>query len=364
MRNRAKAITLGILRAVAIMAGIVILLWFLYQIQELILFIGLALVLSLIGRPVVQFLKHRCKFGNALASVTTLLLILGGLALLLSIFIPVIIEQGKHISKIDFNQVKQDLNELNIQASDYLGVDHFQLVEAFKRSSYVQNFNVELIPSFLQILFGSIGSLVVGIFAVLFILFFLLKDESLLARSVLTLSRTGDEEKYKRVLLKINELLSRYFIGLLLQMTILVLFYSVLLLYLEVEDAIAVALICAFLNIIPYLGPLIGWALMLLVIVSNNLGADFSTGLLPLLLIASIGYAIAQLFDNLISQPVIFGRSVRSHPLEIFMVILIGGFLFGIIGMVLAVPTYTSIKVIAKEFLSEHKVVKHLTRNL
>ncbi|QAA83198.1 AI-2E family transporter [Aequorivita sp. H23M31] len=346
------------------MAGIVILLWFLYQIQELILFIGLALVLSLIGRPVVQFLKHRCKFGNALASVTTLLLILGGLALLLSIFIPVIIEQGKHISKIDFNQVKQDLNELNIQASDYLGVDHFQLVEAFKRSSYVQNFNVELIPSFLQILFGSIGSLVVGIFAVLFILFFLLKDESLLARSVLTLSRTGDEEKYKRVLLKINELLSRYFIGLLLQMTILVLFYSVLLLYLEVEDAIAVALICAFLNIIPYLGPLIGWALMLLVIVSNNLGADFSTGLLPLLLIASIGYAIAQLFDNLISQPVIFGRSVRSHPLEIFMVILIGGFLFGIIGMVLAVPTYTSIKVIAKEFLSEHKVVKHLTRNL
>lgn len=348
----------------AILAGILLLLWFLYQIQALLLFIGLAIVLSLIGRPFVHFLKRRLKLGNTLASVLTLLLILGAIGVLLSIFIPVIIEQGKHISRIDFNQVKQDLNELNIQASDYLGVDHFQLVEAVKRTSYVRNFNVEIIPSFVEILFGNIGSTIVGIFAVLFISFFLLKDESLIARSVLVFPQRENEEKYKRILIKINELLSRYFIGLLLQIAILVLFYSVLLLYLDVNDAIAVALICAFLNIVPYLGPVIGWVLMLLVIVSNNLGADFSTGLLPLLLIASGGYGLAQLFDNLITQPVIFGRSVRSHPLEIFIVILIGGFVFGIPGMILAVPTYTTIKVVAKEFLAEQKIVKHLTRDL
>lgn len=364
MKFTSKAIALGILKALAIVAGIVLLLWFLYKIQALILFIGIAIVLSLIGRPLVRFLKLRLKFSNTLASVFTLLLIIGALAMLMRIFVPVLVEQGKRIAQIDFDQVKQDLNELNIQASDYLGVDHFQLVEAVKQSEYVQNFNVEIIPSFLQILFGSIGGMVVGFLSVLFISFFLLKDESLIARSVLTLSRRGDEEKFKRIMIQINELLSRYFIGLLLQIMILILFYSVLLLYLDVNDAIAVAIICAVLNIIPYLGPLMGWLLMLLVIVSNNLGSDFSTGLLPLLTIATIGYAIAQLFDNLITQPVIFGRSVRSHPLEIFMAILIGGFLFGIIGMVLAVPTYTSIKVIAKEFLSEHKVVKNLTRNL
>ncbi len=194
--------------------------------------------------------------------------------------------------------------------------------------------------------------------------FFLLKDENLIARSVLAFAKTGDEEKFKRILIKIKELLSRYFIGLLLQIFILALFYSVLLLYLDIRDAVAVAIICAFLNIVPYLGPVIGWVLMLLVIVSNNLGADFSSGLLPLLLIASGGYALAQLFDNFISQPVIFGHSVRSHPLEIFMVILIGGLVFGIPGMILAVPTYTTLKVIAKEFLSEYKIVKRLTRNM
>ncbi|WP_258455309.1 AI-2E family transporter [Aequorivita sp. CIP111184] len=364
MKTTAKAITLGILRALAVMVGIIIFIWFLYEIQALILYVGLALVLSLMGRPLVLFLRKRFRFGNTLASVFTLLIIIGTFSLLLSIFVPIIIEQGKHISQIDFEQVKRDLNELNIQASDYLGVDHFQLVEAIKRTTYVQNMDIEIIPSFIDIFFGNIAGTIIGIFSVLFISFFLLKDEYLIARTVLSLAKTGDEEKFKRILIKIKELLSRYFIGLLLQIFILSLFYSVLLLYLDIRDAIAVALICAFLNIVPYLGPIIGWGLMLLVIISNNLGADFSTGLLPLLMIASGGYAIAQVFDNFISQPVIFGHSVRSHPLEIFLVILIGGFVFGIPGMILAVPTYTALKVIAKEFLSEYKVVKRLTRNL
>lgn len=364
MKKTAKAIALGILKALAILVGILILLYFLYQIQALILYIGLALVLSLIGRPVVLFLRKRLKFGNTFASVITLLLIMGSFSLVLSIFVPIIIEQGKHISQINFEQVKRDLNELNIQASDYLGVDHFQLVEAIKRTTYVQNLDVEIIPSFIDIFFGNIAATIIGIFSVLFISFFLLKDESLIARSVLVFAQSGDEQKFKRILIKIKELLSRYFIGLLLQIFILSLFYSVLLLYLDVRDAVAVALICAFLNIVPYLGPIIGWVLMLLVIVSNNLGADFSTGLLPLLIIATCGYAIAQIFDNFISQPVIFGHSVRSHPLEIFIVILTAGFVFGIPGMILAVPTYTAIKVVAKEFLSEYKIVKRLTHNL
>ncbi len=364
MITPSKAITLGILRALAVLVGIVFLVWLLYEIQALILYIGLALVLSLIGRPLVLFLQRRLRFGNTFASVITLLLILGTFSLLMSIFVPIVIEQGKHISQIDFEQVKADLNELNIQASEYLGVDHFQMVEAVKRTSYVQNLDVEIIPSFIDIFFGNIASTIIGIFSVLFISFFLLKDENLIARSVLAFSKRGDEEKFKRILITVKELLSRYFIGLLLQISILALFYSVLLLYLDVNDAVAVAIICAFLNIVPYLGPLIGWVLMLLVIVSNNLGADFSSGLLPLLLIATGGYSIAQLFDNFISQPVIFGHSVRSHPLEIFIVILIGGFVFGIPGMILAVPTYTTLKVVAKEFLSEYKIVKRLTKNM
>jgi predicted PurR-regulated permease PerM len=77
-----------------------------------------------------------------------------------------------------------------------------------------------------------------------------------------------------------------------------------------------------------------------------------------------IGYFIAQMIDNFISQPKIFSKATKAHPLEIFLVIIIGGLLFGVIGMVVAVPSYTALKVILKEFLSENKIVKSLTKDL
>lgn len=361
--DTAKSITTGILKALAIIVGIVLLLWLLFKVKAIILYIGLAIVVSLMGRPLMKFLERRLRIGKVLAALITLVLFGASISLLVSIFIPVLVEQGKNLSQIDFDQVKRDLLELNIQASDYLGFD-IPIIESIRQSDYMKNFNFAIVAGILEVIFGSIGSAFVGIFSVLFISFFLLKDETLFGRAVMTFARRGDEDKFRRILFKIKELLSRYFIGLLIQISILALFYSVLLLYISINDAIAIALFCAFLNIVPYLGPLIGYSVMVFVVVSNNLAVDFSSELLPLLIIISIGYLLAQLFDNIITQPLIFGRSVRSHPLEIFIVILAGGFIFGILGMVLAVPVYTSLKVIAKEFLSEYEIVEKLTKNL
>jgi predicted PurR-regulated permease PerM len=71
-----------------------------------------------------------------------------------------------------------------------------------------------------------------------------------------------------------------------------------------------------------------------------------------------------QLIDNNINQPLIFSKSTKSHPLEIFLVILIAGFISGILGMIIAVPLYTIIKVIAKEFFPENSIVKLITKNI
>ena len=363
MKTAAEAITLGILKALAVVLGIAVLLWILFKIQALILYIGFAIVISLIGRPIVILLQKRLRLGNVFASLLTLMLFAGTIALLISIFVPVLLDHAKNMSKIDFVQVKRDLHELNMQASDYVGIE-LPIIDGIRQSEFIQKMNLSTISKGVEFIFGSVGNIFVGIFSVLFISFFLLKDETLIGRTVLTIARSKDEDKFKRILIKIKELLSRYFIGIMVQISILILFYSVLLLYISIENAIAVALFCAFLNIVPYLGPLIGYGVMLLVIVSNNLAADFSTDLLPLLVIASIGYLLAQLFDNIITQPLVFGRSVRSHPLEIFIVILSGGFIFGMLGMILAVPFYTSLKVVAKEFLSEYAIVEKLTKNL
>jgi len=149
-----------------------------------------------------------------------------------------------------------------------------------------------------------------------------------------------------------------------LQVIILFVLYSIILLIVGVENALIIAFFCALLNLIPYLGPVIGSILMMGFVISDNLGADFTEVIFPKLIIIAIGYALVQLLDNFVNQPLIFGKSVKSHPLEIFIIILIAGLLFGVLGLVLAIPTYTAIKVISKEFLSEYKIVKKLTKNL
>lgn len=361
---KSKTIAKGLLKALAVVAGVVLLLYVLFKIKSLLLFIFIAGVISLICRPLVSFLKNRLKFGNTMASFTTLILVGVFLVSILRIFLPIILEQSKNISEIDFEVVKTDLNELSIQASDYLGMEKIDIIETIKRTEFAANFDSEFVGSFVEVFFENVGDVVIGLFSVLFVSFFLLKDEKLIAKAVTSFSDHGNERRSIVVFSKVKELLSRYFIGLLIQTLIIALFYLGLLMYLDVKNALAIAIICAFLNIVPYLGPLIGGVLLVLVVVSNNLGADFSTELLPLLVKVLIGVSVVQLIDNLISQPIIFGKSVRSHPLEIFLAIVIGGLLFDIGGMILAVPVYTTIKVISKEFLSEYKIVKHLTKNL
>lgn len=163
---------------------------------------------------------------------------------------------------------------------------------------------------------------------------------------------------------KIKNLLSRYFVGLLLQIFILFVIYTVVLLIVGIENAVVIAFLCALFNIIPYLGPIIGGSIMIILTMTSNLGADFSAVILPKTGWVFLGLVIGQLVDNFFSQPFIFSSSVKSHPLEIFLIIIIAGLLFGVVGMIIAVPGYTAIKVILKEFLADNKIVMSLTKNL
>lgn len=360
-----KTITYGLLRAIGIIAGVLIFLFFLYKIQSVIVYIAIASVIALIGRPIVIFLKNRCYFPNQLAVVSVLILTMTIFLGLISLFVPIIIEQSRNLSHIDIQSLQDDLGVLNRQVSDYLGLEkEINLLASLQNTTYFRDFSFEMIPNFLNTLFSGFGAGMIAVFSVLFISFFFLKDSNLMINSVLVFSNHGDEAKFKRVFDKIKVLLSRYFVGLTMQIFVLFVLYYVLLMVFEINNAIAIAIICAALNVVPYLGPIIAGVLMLLFVISSNLGAEFSSVILPKVTYVLAGYSVAQLIDNFINQPLIFGKSVKSHPLEIFLTILIAGLLFGVVGMVVAIPTYTAIKVIAKEAFSEYKIVKKLTRDL
>ena len=108
----------------------------------------------------------------------------------------------------------------------------------------------------------------------------------------------------------------------------------------------------------------LGAVIMFMLSMISNIGLDFQTEILSTSLWIMFWYLIAQLVDNFASQPLIFSKTTKSHPLEIFLIIIIGGLLFGIVGMITAVPMYTALKVILKEFLSDNKIVKSLTKDL
>jgi predicted PurR-regulated permease PerM len=170
--------------------------------------------------------------------------------------------------------------------------------------------------------------------------------------------------KIKVILTHSHELLRRYFLGVALQSMIMASMVGISLYALGIQNAFLIGLFAGMVNVIPYLGPLLGASLGILIALTTSLHMDFEAQLFPLLYKVVMVFAGAQLVDAFVVQPNVLGSSVKAHPLEIFIVILMASTIGGVIGMVLAIPVYTILRVIAREFLSEYKIVDSLTRPL
>lgn len=359
-----RIIANGILKALLSVVGIILALLFLWKIKAVLLYIALASVMSLIGRRFVIFFNKRLKFPNTLAVIVTITLFIAIVGMLIALIVPLLIEQSQNIAKINIVRLIDEIQLLFADIDAYFkaqGVNIFETLDKIDLSSFVQFISVSTI---FEKVINFFGSFAIGAFSTLFIAFFMLKDSALLDRMIFTLVPIHYEEKARKSWEIIIELLSSYFTGLATQVLILFVFYLLLFTIFDIKNALIISFLFAMLNLIPYIGPLIKLVLITIISLTSNLGADFQTVVLPTTIYVLIGYGFIQLFDNLINQPLIYSKSVKSHPLEIFIAILIFGTLFGVIGMVVAVPFYTAIRVILKEFLSENKIVQSLTKNL
>ncbi len=356
-----KIIANGIVRAVLTLAAIFVLLVFLYQIQTVIIYLFVALILSMIASPVVFFLKRKLKFPHIVAVLTTLIFLLSLLAGFIMMFVPLIVTQSENLSLLDTAKLETDVLDLVHQVNDYFGIDTQKMI---KESNITSKLNFNFIPVFLNSLLGILSGFGMGLASVMFITFFFLKDRKLFFVGAKKLLPDEHEDKILNSLRKINYLLSRYFIGLIIQMTVLFVLYLTVLLIFGVKNAFIIAFITALLNIIPYIGPVIATVLVIVLTLLGNIGPETQGEMLSTTLYVVIGYSVAQFIDNNVSSPLIFSNSVNSHPLEIFIVILISGFVFGVLGMIVAIPLYTVMKVIAKEFFPKNPVVKALTKDL
>ena len=354
----------SLLKSIIYLISLILIGYIIYELKIILGYLIIASILTLLARPVVKLLTSKLKFGSTLASIVAISFILIVISGVISLLIPLVLEQGKNLSLLNVNAFQDKINTLYIEFNGYLNKFNIDLNQSLVDIEGLTKNSVEAIPVLLNSVGSILGSITLGILSVIFITFFLLKDGEYFEKLFTQLFPTKMKKRIEKSLIEIKVLLSRYFLGLLFQITILFTMYTIILLIFGVKDAIVIAFLCALLNLIPYIGPLIGIILMSFLTMTSYLGQDFSSVIIPKTIYVIIGYVFAQLIDNFLSQPYIFSNSIKSHPLEIFLVILSGGILFGIVGMILAIPLYTVIKVFLKVFFSNNTLIKKLTKNI
>jgi predicted PurR-regulated permease PerM len=359
-----RIIASGIVRSVFIIIGFLLLLFFIYKIQTVIVYLIIALVLTLIGNPIQKFFRVRFKFNNTFASIATMIVFISIIVGFILMFVPLILTQSESLSLLNTGEIEKSIKLLINQSSVFLENHHINSKNIFNQKDLSSKIDFNFIPNFLNVILGTISSFGIGMASVLFITFFFLKDKILFVIGIKKILPDNQEEKILNSLEKTNSMLSRYFIGLLIQLFIVFIMYLVVLLIFGINDAFIIAFLCGILNIIPYVGPIIGAFFAAILSMIGNLNGDFQSETLPTSIYVFMGFIAIHLIDANISQPIIFSKSVKSHPLEIFLVVLISGFLFGILGMVIAIPFYTILKVFAKEFLPENKIIQEITKNI
>lgn len=359
-----STISKGILRAIASLVLASALLFFIYKIQTVILYIMVSLLLCLIANPLTKFLKKRLKFSNLLSTITVILLFVLLLIGFISLFVPLIISQAQNLSLLDTNMLQNQFSIIESNIENYFNIHQIDVKQIVNESKLSSKVNFNYFTDFLNSVINAIANFGMGIASVLFITFFFLKDQRAFKERAKMILPDQNEDKILNSIEKINELLARYLIGVLLQLLVVFLLYFIVLLIFGNKNALIIAFLCALLNVIPYIGPIIATVLAAILTLISNIGTNFSTEMLPTTIYVVIGFLIVQVIDNNVSQPIIFSKSVKSHPLEIFLVTLISGITFGIFGMVVAIPIYTSLKVIAKEFFPNNKIIAVLTENI
>ncbi|MCC8034781.1 MAG: AI-2E family transporter, partial [Rikenellaceae bacterium] len=199
--------------------------------------------------------------------------------------------------------------------------------------------------------------------SITFITFFFLRQDNLFRNMLIALFPRKYEENIDRALASVTKLLIRYFTGIIAESaTVMLLLSCTLLLWgFPAETAFFMGFVVGVLNVIPYIGPIIGGSICIAVGIVTPL-AGVSLGNMALIIFGSVIFI--QAVDNFVLQPFLYSNRVKAHPLEIFLVILIAGSIAGILGMLLAIPMYTVLRVFAKEFFNNFRLVQKLTENI
>ncbi len=344
-----------------ILAVMLLLIWYF---SDIFTYIVLSLVIASILRPLVERI-HNTHFFNFnvprfLAILMAYAVMAGVFSLFVVLFIPLINDQVQILSTVDYNQLTSDALQPVENFEGFLIERQFTDKEPGFMVNSLQDGITKAISeiqfsNILNYILSFTSSFFIGLLAIVFITFFLLYEKGLLRNSIISLIPNKYFEVSIAALDKIERLLSNYLLGLLFQMFSIFSIAATGLSILGVKYALTIALFAAVANLIPYAGPILGSTFGIIVGLSTSTDLmDTNDYFFMVAKIVSV-FTVVQLTDNIVLQPLIFSKSVKVHPLEIFVIIFAGASLAGIPGMIAAIPTYTIIRVSVVELRQGYK---------
>ncbi|MEO1262279.1 MAG: AI-2E family transporter [Bacteroidota bacterium] len=360
-------------RTITLIISLLILASLVYFFTDIVAYVCIAWVLSMIGQPLMDFFQKRVKIwkfriGSNLAAVLTLFIFFLVIFLLIRLFVPPIVEQVNNLAGVDYAQIaialEEPLSHLQVILAEYGLVSADIPLEQQLQTEFAKSFEPTNLGKYFGAAAATVGNILVGLISVVFITFFFLKEEGLFANFLAAIMPQEYDEKVHHALSDSAIMLSRYFRGLVIQMLSVATFVTIALSVLGIKNALLIGVLAALLNVIPYVGPIIGAVFGVIFTISSGLDLDFYTEMLPQIIKVAAVFGAAQMLDNYILQPYIFSNSVLAHPLEIFIVVLMGAKINGVLGMVLAIPSYTILRAVAAAFLSNFHIVQHLTERM
>ena len=363
-------------KSILLAAGIAIIAALCWYFRSVLAYILIAVVVSLVAKPLMGLLqKIRIKGRKApdwLLAALSLILVLGILLSIVATLIPIV---GNIVKDISLANIENSVRSLSVPLSEFnefLRTMVPSLGEDFKiEVTVIQEVQKLFNPAIFSSVIGSAASFLtsfgIGLFSVVFIGFFFIKDDGLFTEIVCALVPDKHEATTEKAISDIGHLLSRYFIGVMLEVTGVAMINFIGLAFiakLGFSAALGIAFMTGIFNIIPYVGPLLGGALgtvlglILKYSSASPIGLDVNFWVFTAILIAI--FCFTQLVDNFLYQPLIYSTSIKAKPLEIFIVLLIVGHIGGPLAMIVAIPCYTVVRVIAFRFFRHIKAIKRL----
>lgn len=326
--------------------------------SNLFIYISIALVFSIITRPLkLHLLKIKYKgfgLGNTAASILSLLAILFAGAAFFVFIVPLIISQAGLISTINpslmSDYYQHEIDQLFVLLQSHDIIDPGQNLTVLIENQLKDVIDLASFSFIFGKLISTTSSIFMAFFVVLFLSFFFIKEPELIKQFIHFLTPAENRARMDQILKDSRFMLSRYFIGVLIEISSMMVLISVALSTLGIHNAVLIGFLGGLMNVIPYLGPVIGTAIGLILGVIYVLSMGMFDQIVFTIVAILGSFAVANMIDNFLLQPVIYSKSVKAHPVEIFLVIIMAGQFAGIMGMIAAIPVYTVFKIVWKQF--------------